>query len=82
MASHSFVAMSTNPLKSDEHAVVASNVESMSSEREILNKSGHGSTSRKSVSSKGIAASQPSDLRSHLISLLMANPKGMSLKVR
>ncbi|CAA6659518.1 unnamed protein product [Spirodela intermedia] len=44
-----------------------------------VNRAGHGSM-RRPVASKGVSGSQPVELRSFLINLLLANPKGMSLK--
>ncbi|XP_078432962.1 dentin sialophosphoprotein-like protein [Wolffia australiana] len=64
----------------DEQAPLSLNGENIKSEKEMQNRPAHVSVPRKPPSSKTTTNSQPSDLRCLLISLLMTNPKGMSLK--
>lgn len=65
----------------EEHAPLTSNGDNANSERDLSNRAGHGPV-RRPVANKGFSGSQPVELRSFLINLLLANPKGMSLKVR
>ncbi|CAA7395831.1 unnamed protein product [Spirodela intermedia] len=63
----------------EEHAPLTSNGDNANSERDLSNRAGHGSM-RRPVASKGVSGSQPVELRSFLINLLLGSPKGMSLK--